>query len=398
MSNVNSYIVPIQNPGFEDPILPDGGFTLQPPIGWVAYNPDGLFPANSQINESTITSNIDAFNPSSYFYFNEAPEGENVGNVSLIQAPGSGIAGLAQTLDSVLVANTKYTLTVDVGSAKSKFLSFDLTGSPGYRVELLAGDTVLSADNNSIIINDGTFETSTVTFTATSENPYLGQKLGIRLINILQSSGVEISFDDVRLEAQSVNPNSIINQTFYGTAKAEVITASGGNDTIYGNGGSDTLNGGDGNDTIFGSNSNEYILGGAGNDIIYGNGGQDLLDGGSGDDLIYGGAGLDKIKGGTGNDIIYGNGGNDIIDSGAGFDTVWLGQGNAQIKLETGDGYDTINNFQLGSTFRVNTLSDLKILDGTLGAQIFQGRDLLAVVSSQSAAQLINNISSIFIV
>lgn len=397
MSNVNSYIIPIQNPGFEDPVLPDGSFTLQPATGWTAYNPDGLFPANPQINESTITSNINAFNPSSYFYPNEAPEGENVGNVSLIQAPGSGIAGLAQTLDAVLVANTKYTLTVDVGSARGYFLSFDLTGSPGYRIELLAGDTVLAADNNSIFINDGTFETSTVTFTATSNNPYLGQKLGIRLINILQSPGVEVDFDDVRLEAQSIDVSSIVNQTFYGTEKAEVITSLGGNDTIYGNGGSDTLNGADGNDTIFGSSSNEYILGGAGNDTIYGNGGQDFIDGGFGSDLIYGGSSADKIFGGAGNDIIYGNGGNDIINSGAGVDTVWLGQGNAQVVLSPGDGYDTINNFQLGSTFRVNSLSGITILDSEFGARISQGGDLLAVVSSTSAAQL-TNISGIFVV
>lgn len=208
MSITNSFIIPIVNPGFEDPILADGGFTLEPPTGWTAYNPDGLFPVNPIVDPTvaptTITSNIDAFNPTLDYYPNGIPEGENVGNVSLVQAPGSGIAGLAQTLDTVLAANTKYTLMVDVGSAVGDFLGFDLTGSPGYRVELLAGDTVLAAEQNNVFFKDGTFETSTVTFTATPDNLYLGQNLGIRLINILQGPGVEVDFDNVRLNAQVI--------------------------------------------------------------------------------------------------------------------------------------------------------------------------------------------------
>ncbi len=433
MSVRDTLNIPIQNPGFENPAIPDGSFTLEPPTGWRAYNPDGLFPGRATINATTITSNIDAFNPSSYFYPNEAPEGENVGNVSLVQAPGSGIAGLFQTLDTSVVANTKYTLTVSVGSAIGNFLNFDLTGSPGYRVELLAGDEAVAVDNNSLTIEDGTFSTSTVTYTSSAGESILGKNLGIRLVNLLNGGGVEVDFDNVQLKAEAVAPTNVTARTLYGTGAAETLNGSLGNDTIFGNGGADTIFGGDGNDSVYGSSSNEYIQGGAGNDTIYGNGGADTIFGGDGNDSVYGSSSNEYIQGGAGNDTIYGNGGFDIIyagegdnliyggsqaerifalsgndtiyangggdfiNSGAGLDTIWLGSGAATVVLEAGVGYDTINNFQLGATqFRVNSLENLTFTDSTSGVQILLANQLLAVVAGQSASNFNSNASNIF--
>jgi len=182
-----------------------------------------------------------------------------------------------------------------------------------------------------------------------------------------------------------------------GTSNAEYILGRDGNDFIYGNGGKDTLLGENGNDSIFGTASSEFINGGSGNDTIYGNGGKDTLIGSFGDDLIYGGSDADIIFGNSGNDTIFGNGGNDLIDSGVGFDTVWLGNGSATVVLETGVGYDTINNFQSGATsFKVNSLIGLKFADSSIGARISLGDDLLAVVSGQSASTIGSNISNIF--
>ena len=397
MSVRDTLNIPIQNPGFENPTIPDGSFTLEPPTAWRAYNLDGLFPGRATINATTITSNIDAFNPSSYFYPNEAPEGENVGNVSLVQAPGSGIAGLFQTLDTTVVANTKYTLTVSVGSAIGNFLNFDLTGSPGYRVELLAGDEAVAVDNNSLTIEDGTFSTSTVTYTSSAGESILGKNLGIRLVNLLNGGGVEVDFDNVQLKAEVVAPTNVTARTLYGTGAAETLNGSLGNDTIFGNGGADTIFGGDGNDSVYGSSSNEYIQGGAGNDTIYGNGGFDIIYAGEGDNLIYGGSQAERIFALSGNDTIYANGGGDFINSGAGLDTIWLGSGAATVVLEAGVGYDTINNFQLGATqFRVNSLENLTFTDSTSGVQILLANQLLAVVAGQSASNFDSNASNIF--
>jgi Ca2+-binding RTX toxin-like protein len=153
------------------------------------------------------------------------------------------------------------------------------------------------------------------------------------------------------------------------------------------------------NDTIAGTAGSESINGGNGNDVIYGNGGKDTLIGGAGNDLIYGGSAVDKILAGAGNDTIFGNGGDDFINSGAGFDTVWLGAGAATVVLESGQGYDTIKNFQLGATqLKVGSLDNLTFDDSADGAQIFQSDTLLAVVSWQSASNLSNNARDIFVV
>lgn len=154
-----------------------------------------------------------------------------------------------------------------------------------------------------------------------------------------------------------------------------------------------------GNQTLFGTNAAEAFDGQDGNDTIYGNGGSDTLIGGSGNDLIYGGSQADTIFGARGDDIIYANGGSDFIDTGSGLDTVWLGAGAATVVLGTGAGYDTINNFQLGATqLQVTSLSNLRFTDSTDGTQIFQGDDLLAIVSWKSASTFSGNVDQIFVV
>lgn len=188
------------------------------------------------------------------------------------------------------------------------------------------------------------------------------------------------------------------NDWLNGTGASERIEGRGGNDTINSNGGSDVLLGGDGHDRISGSRDIDWIDGGNGNDTIYGNGGHDTLIGNMGNDTIYGGSEADSILGGAGNDLIYANGGGDWIDGGLGDDTIWLG-GTASVVLETGIGFDTIKNFQLGSTtFKVSDLNTLSFADSSSGAQIFQSGDLLAVVSWQSASTFRNNVNRIFVV
>lgn len=208
----------IANAGFEDPILSENDFTVTPPPGWKLYDPSGLVSPNPGVTTNSI---VGIYNPPPAAFPGEAPEGNNVSFIYLVDQPGSGIVGLTQTLKSTLTANTKYNLQVKVGD-QLPFDTFDfLAGFPGYRVELLAGSTVLAFDDNTLTLTEGTFATSVVSFTTSNHLPNLGAPLGIRLINLLNDRGVEVNFDDVKLDATSVpEPTSILGLLGFGVLGA----------------------------------------------------------------------------------------------------------------------------------------------------------------------------------
>jgi predicted extracellular nuclease len=93
------------------------------------------------------------------------------------------------------------------------------------------------------------------------------------------------------------------NETFTGTAAADLIVAGQGIDAISGLGGADVLCGGNGNDSITGGDGADTIEGGAGNDTINGGAGDDVLRGGQGIDTLTGGTGADLFSGGQGTDL-----------------------------------------------------------------------------------------------
>lgn len=124
-----------------------------------------------------------AFHPSTAS-FTTVPDGVNTAWLN------GGSA--AQTLSTVLTANTSYTLMVDVGDRK------DWNYFPGYNIALMAGSTVLASDS-SLTPNNG-FLTSIVNYTALSSNPLLGTALTIRLT----SYGTQVNFDNVRLDVTTV--------------------------------------------------------------------------------------------------------------------------------------------------------------------------------------------------
>jgi Ca2+-binding RTX toxin-like protein len=179
------------------------------------------------------------------------------------------------------------------------------------------------------------------------------------------------------------------NDTIAGGSLSDYLDGGAGDDVLFGNGGGDEILGGGGNDGLYGSSDADYLDGGAGNDVLYGNGGQDYLLGGGGADTIYGGAQADEILGGDGNDLI--NGGN-------GIDEIWLGGGETVVLDANDTGYDIIRNFQLGQTsLAVNDISNLSFADSANGAEIYQGGNLLATVSWQSASTFANNMNNIFV-
>lgn len=266
----------ITNPGFEDPVQEDGIFTQTTPPGWELLDPSGLIPDNPAFEDSSVG----VWNPTVINYPDGVPEGEQVGDIFIAQPPGSGIVGLTQTLATTLEANTQYTLSVEVGDVLPDPDFPDLVGFPGYEIQLLAGDTVLASDDNSLELTEGTFDTSVISFTAAPDDPNLGEPLEIRLINLNEGPGQDVNFDNVRLELSGIVINGTNQQ--------------------------DTLTGGVGDDTISGGNGADEIYGLAGDDIIGGDNGPDLLNGGLGNDILTGGNGPDTfvLAAGEGTDTI----------------------------------------------------------------------------------------------
>jgi Ca2+-binding RTX toxin-like protein len=99
---------------------------------------------------------------------------------------------------------------------------------------------------------------------ATAAGAYLG--------NDCQNTGCQVQGDE----------NSV---SITGTAKADVLKGTPGDDTIRGGRGNDTLVGKGGDDRLLGGKGNDRALGGPGDDFISGGQGGDGGNGGPGDDL-----------------------------------------------------------------------------------------------------------------
>jgi hypothetical protein len=156
--------VAVTNAGFEDPVLGDAEFSAGGVPGWSAV--DG--------------GNIGVLNPGNGDLSAGAPEGENV--ALLIGSTAED--GLGQTVGSPFQEDAGYTLQVEVANTK---LTADF---PGYRVQLVAGGTVLAEDDNTQTVAEDAVVTSTVNYTYDAADVGLvGEPLEIRLLSKALASG-----------------------------------------------------------------------------------------------------------------------------------------------------------------------------------------------------------------
>lgn len=188
----------VDNPGFESDFVADGAYDdAIVPAGWTPYDPQSIIGQDY--------NSLGILNPTgTILYPDGAPEGSNVALVFLWRDQTSGVpAGFEQQLAHVLMPATQYTLRVQVGNiAPEMGVPYDLGGFPGYRVELLAGATLLAADDDTLAPAEGAFQPSEVVYTAAADDPALGQPLTIRLVNLNKAdAGIEVNFDDVSLLA-----------------------------------------------------------------------------------------------------------------------------------------------------------------------------------------------------
>lgn len=103
----------------------------------------------------------------------------------------------------------------------------------------------------------------------------------------------------------------------------ERLIGSPGDDVLTGTSGPDVLPGRGGNDTINGLGGNDTLSGEGGNDAVRAGTGNDAVSAGPGTDSVSGDAGADRLAGGSGNDLMRGGTGNDTVRGGSGIDRLF---------------------------------------------------------------------------
>jgi hypothetical protein len=195
MGSAHAALLEVTNPSFELPATPADSFiTGAPPTGWANYG----------FIETFAGRDVGVLNPAgTLLYPNPVPDGSNVAVVFLLTG-GPTESGIQQTLTDTLQAGLRYTLEVSVGNIAPVAGPWNFAGFPGYRVDLLAGGQVVATDNNTLLPGEGEFLESTVSVVVGADHLLLGQPLGIRLVSLDGPNGIEVNFDNVRLNAVAV--------------------------------------------------------------------------------------------------------------------------------------------------------------------------------------------------
>jgi Ca2+-binding RTX toxin-like protein len=129
--------------------------------------------------------------------------------------------------------------------------------------------------------------------------------------------------------------------TLFGGAGDDFVVGGLGNDTLDGGTGDDVVEGGDGFDDLVGNQGDDVLRGGDDGDNLNGRAGDDRLDGDAGDDFLNGKNGADTLNGGTGDDTLIGGGGNDTLNGGADADDLFGRNGADRLNGDAGD--DVLN-------------------------------------------------------
>lgn len=192
--------VPVTNPSFEAVGLGDGGVTAHAgtAFGWeFAMSGGGAqggfwnADAGSYLGAGGAGRPAGGDGPTVLWLFDDAAD-----------AAGPSAA---QTLAEVAEPNTVYRLTAAVGN-RFEVDSYAVRWG-GYRVELLAGGTVIGSSVNAFTPAPGTFRDVTVTADTTAIDPaLLGQPLAVRLSLTDGGGRAATDFDHVRLRAEGVTP------------------------------------------------------------------------------------------------------------------------------------------------------------------------------------------------
>jgi hypothetical protein len=125
---------------------------------------------------------------SNTMYFNSVPDGD-------IVAFTEGVGTISQNVGAVTAGGTDYTLQVDVG------LRRDLPSSPVGTVELMIGNTVVVASG--VAPTAGNWSNYTAVYTSSAAD--VGKTISI----VLSSSANQGDFDNVRLDASTLETDAV---------------------------------------------------------------------------------------------------------------------------------------------------------------------------------------------
>ncbi len=241
----------------------------------------------------------------------------------------------------------------------------------------------------------------TIVATASAQDKDNDSSIKFRLLDdadgrfaIDEDSGVIVVLDGLRLdhEQNSSHTLSIEAMDEHGAAHVESLTIDIGNvepETINGDDRDNTFEGGNGRDTFNGGGGNDDLKGDRGNDRLNGDEGDDLLEGGQGRDRLDGGEGTDtasyagseggvnvwlggwwsgssgfgwgadasgdrltsieNVIGSDFDDRLYGSSDDNVIAGGKGNDRSTGGRGSDTFVFATGDGQDTITDFEIAN-------------------------------------------------
>lgn len=211
-------------------------------------------------------------------------------------------------------------------------------------------------------INDQGGSADRLEFTDVSPEDLLLRRDGNDLLITNTVSGDSIRVDEQFSSQAGVVAGSGIDSIVFADSttwdyeqiKQQALAGTDNDDTIYGHADDDSVTAGAGNDTVHGQ---------SGGDIIFGGLGQDTLHGNSGSDELHGGADADTLSGGSGDDQLYGDDGNDIVEDYSGTNTLHGGAGDDEVR---GSG-------SLFGDAGADTLTGAGVLDGGDGNDIITG-------------------------
>lgn len=306
--------------------------------------------------------------------------------------------GTVNTLETSVMAAGSFTARVLVTDASGKFSApaehamtiagnafpvarFDVNPAAPVAEKPVMFDAVASSDEDGTVVSfawdfDGDGSTDATGATAQFTYPQKGTyQVTLTVTDDTGAAGSEVSGVAVAGACG----------VFSGTAEAELMIATKGNDTLCGLGGDDvliglrgldTISAGPGDDRVMGDrdcpvtsvngprvehNESAFctssgkgqadrLFGGTGADVMDGDRGNDRISGQEGDDRVRGRGENDRVSGGPGNDIVSGQSGNDFLTGGENGDRLLGGPG--RDILVGGSGKDEMKGGSGGDTLR----------------------------------------------
>ena len=169
-------------------------------------------------------------------------------------------------------------------------------------------------------------------------------------------------------EADTFSSNGVTGtESVYGMGGDDTITTQGGADYIEGGDGADSITAGQDDDTIFGGDGDDYINAQSQSDSVDAGIGNDTVLGGQHNDTIEGGAGADSLDGQTEDDSLSGGAGADTLIGGFGSDTLSGGDDDDTFVATSGDGRDTITDFDISDDDTNGFFNDQLDVSGLTG-------------------------------